>query len=48
MTSLNVSWYQMGRLFADDTNLTYADNDLNKITSLLNPRPILSLDIYMI
>ena len=25
-----------GRLFADDTNLTYADNDLNKITSVLN------------
>ncbi len=25
-----------GRLFADDTNLTYADNGLNKITSDLN------------
>ena len=25
-----------GRLFADDTNLTYTDNDLNKITSVLN------------
>ncbi len=25
-----------GRLFADDTNLTYAANDLNKITSVLN------------
>ena len=25
-----------GRLFADDTNLTYADDDLNKIISVLN------------
>ncbi len=25
-----------GCLFADDTNLTYTDNDLNKITSVLN------------
>ena len=25
-----------GRLFADDTNLTYADSDLNKITFVLN------------
>ncbi len=37
MTSLNVSWYQMGvyspMILA---NLTYADNDLNKITSVLN------------
>jgi uncharacterized linocin/CFP29 family protein len=25
-----------GRLFADDANLTYADDDLNKIISVLN------------
>ena len=25
-----------GRLFADDTNLTYADNDTDKLISVLN------------
>ena len=26
----------VGRLFADDTNLTYADNDPDKLISMLN------------